>query len=175
MKTCPVCNESYDGSESVERGYPDICPACNRAFFTLDPEIDGESYYNSPHPLESPEQQAERLKASARELLVLEFCGRVLSGLADADEDRADYWKLKHKLAKHMLAFLRVTVPTEYVGPQPALSEEEEQDILKNHPLLQVSLPEAPHGVAVTEHLKKVRSRVHSYLKMREAESGQGD
>jgi len=168
MKTCPVCEESYDGSESVEQGYPDICPACNRAFFTLDPEIDGESHYKPPHPSESPEQRAERLKNSARELLVLEFCERELSRRVTRDKDRADYWELKQKLAGHMLAFLCQTVPTEYTEPQQPLSDEEKQDILKSHPLLQVSLPEAPHGVAVTEHLKTVRSRVRSYLKMRE-------
>jgi hypothetical protein len=175
MKTCSVCGESYDGSESVEQGSPDICPACNRAFFTLDPDLDGESHYSSPYPGESSEQFAERVKANARELLVLEFCERVLSELVTSDADRAEYWRLKRKLAGHMLGFLRETVPTEYMDPQPALSAEEQQDILENHPLLQVSLPEAPHGVAVTEHLKKIRSRVRSYLKMREAGAGQSD
>lgn len=168
MKTCPVCEESYDGIESVEQGYPDICPACNRAFFTLDPEIDGESYYSSSLPSESPEQFAARLKGCARELLVLEFCERELSRRVTRDKDRADYWELKQKLAGHMLALLCQTVPTEYMDTQPPLSDEEEEDILTNHPLLQISLPEAPHGVAVTEHLKTVRSRVRSYLKMRE-------
>ena len=124
METCPVCLELYDQTKSPQQDYVDVCPACNEAFCAPEPPPAPK-----PPPPEFPQERKKRLTAKARELLVLEFCHQVLSERIKTDSSRAHYWQLKDKVATHMSACLRDTLPVEFRNPLPALSCGEIDDI----------------------------------------------
>ena len=130
-----------------------------------------ESQFSQPSPLESPEQRQKRLKAKARELLVLEFCHQVLSERIKTDVNQAHLWQLEDKVATGMLRYLHDLLPAEFRNPQPPLSAAETEQILEEHPLLHLSFAEPPDGTNVREHIQQIRSKLLKYLEAKDTGS----
>ena len=172
MKKCPVCLEQYDESDASERAYPDVCAACNDAF--ASPRLVKQAELAEPPPLrETREERHKRLMIKARQLLVLEFCHKVLSQRSRTDAEHAWTWRLKDKVAVQTAVYLRDMLPPEFRHPYPPLSQQETDLALADHPLLQYTRPLVPDRSLPTERAKELRERVrslHSHGKKKEAE-----
>jgi hypothetical protein len=122
-------------------------------------------------PPESAERREKRLKAKARELLVLEFCHQVLSERIKTDADQAHLWQLEDKVATGLLQYLRHTLPAEFRNPEPALSASETEEILEKHPLLHLSSVEMSDGMNVRKHIRQMRAKLLKYVDYLDAKS----
>ena len=98
----------------------------------------------------------------------LQFCGQTLRERISDDDDHTPFWRVKLRIANFLLrryGNLEAITENSSGDERPGLTEQEKQDLLSNHPLLQRIETGFPEKLeASREHVAELRKKVWSIL-----------
>jgi len=162
---CQVCGDSFQGKAPLSPFIGQICPQCVEEF---------DAQEEPPQPPKGPQGSKDevdlplpgRTNDELRgELAVLQYCVRQLRERAKSDSTHAWLWKLKAKVAVGCMALIRTTL-SEDIGSLPALSQEQQDEIQREHPLLDnTRLPREPFCHEHSEWFREIRKKALDYAR----------
>ena len=173
---CVICRDLYESQAAPPSLSEQICPQCVNAIGppeaseALEEDVRALFGWNeaavinatAPLPIEIkiPERTNDELR---HDLAVLQYCLRRLHELAKTDPIHAWLWELKAKVAVGCIAMVQSGLSDD-IQSASALTEEQEEELEKTHPLLHCSEPnqnELRHESS--EWIRDIRNKVALY------------
>jgi hypothetical protein len=110
--------------------------------------------------IDIPERTNDELR---HDLAVLQYCLRRLHELTETDSIHAWLWELKAKVAVGCIAMVQSGLPDD-IQSASALTEEQEEELEKTHPLLHCSEPDQTElRHESSEWIRDIRNKVSLY------------